>query len=91
MQEALEHAHDLARLYIYYHVEPGLQGKLWRDVAPGLSEEVAKFKDQEISKQELDTYIAQNFPRVSIPIADLQRLNHTRHELFHTYVLLHSF
>jgi chromosome segregation ATPase len=32
-QEALVHAHDLVRLYIYYYVEPHLGGKLWSEVA----------------------------------------------------------
>jgi len=82
-QQALLHAYNLTRLYIYYYVEPGLHGKLWRDVAPDLSYHVARYEDNQITRQELDQWINQNFPQVSIPVEDLQRLNQTRNGVTH--------
>jgi hypothetical protein len=87
-QDALIHAHDLARLYIYYYVEPYLGGKLWSQVAPILSDKISEREDNVITEDEFNTWTKTTFPAVSIPVKDLQDLNQARHSITHTYVLL---
>jgi chromosome segregation ATPase len=90
-QDTLVHAHNLVRLYIYYYVEPHLGGKLWSEVAGALSEKIADREDNVISAVDFDRWIKATFPRVSVPIEDLQKLNQVWHSITHTYAPLTLF
>jgi len=80
--QALLHANDLSRMFVYYFVEPYLQGKLWRDLADELANQKADLQDSVITQEKFDTWLNQQ-PESKI-LVSVQEFTKERHDLAHT-------
>jgi len=76
-------ASDLARLFIFYFVEPSFQkGRLWRDFANELAEKKADVEEGKFEQSEFYTWLLQQ-PE-SQNLLKLQELMADRHEVSYT-------